>query len=85
MKEGWEHFWRKAGKALKKSQKTGKKSSAENRKKHLCRKRENAIFKTRKPRKIGKYGGNRKHNLKFVETGKVLLEAAESWKSPKRQ
>ncbi len=38
------------------------KSSAENRKKHLCRKLENDIFKSRKP---GKYGGNRKAQFKI--------------------
>ena len=60
------------------------KSSVESRKEHLCWKPENAIFKSQKPRKMGKYGGNRKTQFKFAETVTVFLEAAESRKSLKR-
>ena len=61
-------------------------SSVENRRKNLCWKPENAIFKSQKRWKnwqnLAETG---KHNLRFAETGKVLLEAAESWKSLKKQ
>ena len=53
------------------------------RKAHLCRKPENAIFKSQKPGKIGNMVEFGKHHLKFAETGKVFLEAAELRKAGK--
>ena len=41
------------------------KSSAESQKKHMCQKPENAIFMSRKPGKIGKYGRNWKTQFKI--------------------
>ena len=61
------------------------KGSAENRKKHLRRKPENAILSHGNPEKLENMAETGKHNFKFAETGKVFLEAAESRKSPKRQ
>ena len=50
-----------------------RKGSAENRKKHLGRKAENAIFKSRKPEKLENMVETGKHYLKFAETRKVLF------------
>ncbi len=85
--ECWVYFWRKAGKAIKKSWKTGKsqKGPAENWKKHLCRKAEMQFLSHGNPEKLENMAETGKQNLKFSETGKVLLEAAESRKSTKRQ
>ncbi len=65
------------GKAKKVLRKTGKNICAGNRKM--------PFLSHGKPEKFENMAETGKHNLKFAETGKVLLEAAESRKSPKRQ
>ncbi len=83
--EDWVYFWQKAGKALKKSRKTGKarKVLRKTGKKHMCRKM--PFLSRGNPEKLENMAETGKYNLKFADTGKVLLEVAESWKSPKRQ
>ena len=71
---GRQYFWRKAGKALKKSQKTGKAQKFCGKpEKNMCRKLENAIFKSQKPKKRGKYGGNQKTHFKICGNRKSLF------------
>ncbi len=60
------------------------KSSAENRKNHLCRKPENDIYKSRKPGKIGKYGGNRKAQFKICGNRKSPFGSCGKPEKPKK-
>ena len=77
---------RKGLKKVTENQKTRKnqKISVENWKKHLCRKPENAIFNSRKPGKMGKYGGNRKTQFKICGNRKSPFGSCRKPEKPKK-
>ncbi len=61
------------------------KGSAENRK-NICAGNQKMPFLSQgNPEKLENMVETGKYDLQFAETGKVLLKAVESWKSPKRQ
>ncbi len=74
-------------KGLKKSWKTGRtKKVLRKTGRNICAGNQKMPFLSRgHPEKLENMAETGKHNLKFAETAKVFLEAAESRKSPKRQ
>ncbi len=62
-----------------------RRKSAENRKNDVAGNRKMPYLSHGKPEKMENMAETGKHNIKFAETGKVLLEAADSRKSPIRQ
>ena len=87
LEEARVYIWRKVGKAVKKSQKTGKaKKVLRKTGKNICVGNWKMPFLSHgNSEKLENMVETGKYDLQLAETGKVLLKALESWKSPKRQ